>query len=221
MILKVEPYLFLFLIFLFLCLLFYCFVFSVYFPWVFSVSGCLDVDVEAPGSFRATGFVDLQGFFLRLSEGLSVMYLLEAELEGSGSDADWLTDCGSETEHTVSALTLHFLCGERGGPPWGLPAQPQAFFYPDRQPTLSPRPPLFSSLLSKNQGYVSHWKRVPEPAASTQTQLLSCMIIRSSRENGRPSFFFFFLLEPRFPPNPTPSDKDLFGHLLRAQQRLA
>lgn len=82
MILKVEPYLFLFLIFLFLCLLFYCFVFSVYFPWVFSVSGCLDVDVEAPGSFRATGF------FLRLSEGLSVMYLLEAELEGSGSDAD-------------------------------------------------------------------------------------------------------------------------------------
>lgn len=87
MILKVEPYLFLFLIFLFLCLLFYCFVFSVYFPWVFSVSGCLDVDVEAPGSFRATGFVDLQGFFLRLSEGLSVMYLLEAELEGSGSDA--------------------------------------------------------------------------------------------------------------------------------------
>lgn len=100
MILKVEPYLFLFLIFLFLCLLFYCFVFSVYFPWVFSVSGCLDVDVEAPGSFRATGFVDLQGFFLRLSEGLSVMYLLEAELEGSGSDADWLT----------AALRLNILC---------------------------------------------------------------------------------------------------------------
>lgn len=127
-----------------------------------------------------------------------------------------LTDCDCEIEHTVSALTQHFLCGKRS-PQTELnslgTAQPQAF-YSCWHPTLYPFHP-FSSLLFNNPGNLNRWKRVSEPMASTQIELLSCMVIRLSHENGS----VLFLPEPGFPP--PPSDKELFGHLLRAQQRLA
>lgn len=56
-----------------------------------------------------------------------------------------LTDCDCEIEHTVSALTQHFLCGKRS-PQTELTslctAQPQAF-YSGWHPALYPLPPLF------------------------------------------------------------------------------
>lgn len=95
-----------------------------------------------------------------------------------------LTDSDCEIEHTVSALTQHFLCG-KGSLQTELSspgtAQPQAF-YSGRLP-LPPPPPrlhLFSlPLFFYNPGNLNRWKRVSEPTASAQIEVLSCMVISS------------------------------------------
>lgn len=89
-----------------------------------------------------------------------------------------LTDCDCEIEHTVSALTQHVLCGKRSTQTelssLGT-AQPQAF-YSDTPPYTPFHP--FSSILFNNPGNLNRWKRVSGPAASTQIEVLSCMVIR-------------------------------------------
>lgn len=101
-----------------------------------------------------------------------------------------LTDCNCEREHTVSVLTQHFLCGKRspqtgllrrGSPALGA-AQLQAFT-PTKHPAPTPRTP-FSLPLFNNPGNLNRWKRVSEPTASAQIEVLSCMVIRPSHENG-------------------------------------
>lgn len=66
-----------------------------------------------------------------------------------------------------------------------------------------------SSLLFNNPGSLNRWKRVSEPAASAQTgpQLYDN---QAQPWKWQRSFF-----------PPPPPDKELFGHLLRAQRRLA
>lgn len=67
-------------------------------------------------------------------------------------------------------------------------------FTPADTPPSTPFHP-FSSLLFNNPGNLNRWKRVSEPAASTQIEVLSCMVIRPSHENGS----VLFLPGPRLP----------------------
>lgn len=103
-----------------------------------------------------------------------------------------LTDCDCEIEHTVSVLTQHFLCG-KGSPQTELTSR-RLFTSADTPPSTPFQP--FSSLLFNNPGNLNRCKRVSEPAASTQIEVLSCMVIRPSHENGS----VLFLPEP-WPPS--------------------
>lgn len=59
-------------------------------------------------------------------------------------------------------------------------------------------PPPFSSLLFNNSGNLNHWKCVSESAAYTHREVLSCMVIRPSNENGS----VLFLTELWLPSSP-------------------
>lgn len=91
-------------------------------------------------------------------------------------------------------------------------------FTPADTPTpCTPTPfQLFSLRLFYNPGNLNRWKRVSEPTASAQIEVLSCMVISSPPWKWWRSFL---ARAPGLPP--PPPDKELFGHLLRAQQRLA
>lgn len=90
-----------------------------------------------------------------------------------------LTDSDCEIEHTVSALTQHFLCG-KGSPQTELSspgtAQPQAFYSTPPAPPTPSSP--FHCFFFNNPGNLNRWKRVSEPTASAQIEVLSCMVIR-------------------------------------------
>lgn len=104
-----------------------------------------------------------------------------------------LTDCDCEIENAV--------CTNTALPVWEEVPSDRArhstaagFLLPLTPRLSSPCLP-FSSLLFNNPGNLNRWKRVSKPAASTQIEVLSCMVIRPRHENGS----VLFLPEPRLP----------------------
>lgn len=100
-----------------------------------------------------------------------------------GSDADRLQLW--DRTYCVCTNTAHPVWEEvpSDGAPQIRPLHSRRLFASTDTPPSAPFY-SFSSLLFNNPGNLNRWKPASEPAASTQTEVLSCMVIRPSRENG-------------------------------------
>lgn len=155
---------------------------------VFSVMWCFYTDAVVVG-YAVDYFVPKQAF-LWLSEWFSLMYLLQR------------AGCCRDVDRLRLWDRTYCVCTNTALPVWEeVPSdrahQPR---HSHRLFTLAGSPPStpfhpFSSLLFNNPGNLNRWKRVSEPAASTQIEVLSCMVIRPSHENGS----VLFSPEPQLP----------------------
>lgn len=161
---------------------------SIYLRYTLLLRVCFHPVAQVAGCFLSPG----QEFFCGCQRNLvGCIYFREL---ACGSDVDRLRLCD---RHTVSVLTQHFLCGEGGPLRQSSPdsaRHSRRLFTPADTPPSTPFQP-FSSLLFNNPGNLNRWKRASEPAASTQIEVLSCMVIRPSHENGS----VLFLPEPQLP----------------------